>query len=116
MRFPGLTPIGLVELFRTSPGNRQWAPLLPGVDSGNLNDLSDVIAGMAQRAFQRQRHGMRLSTDHDGLLEVFPLQAFERLLQTGPAPLPQLQNFRPAAEGVHKLLVPMPPRLLAVRR
>jgi hypothetical protein len=49
MRFAGLTPMSLVELFRTSPaGHRQRIPLFPGVDSGNLNDLADVVAGVAQ--------------------------------------------------------------------
>src|SRR5262249_4602453 len=52
MRFARLPPMRLVELFRASPGNRQGIPLLPGVDSGNLNDLADVIAGVAQGAFQ----------------------------------------------------------------
>jgi len=86
------------------------------VDVMGLDDLPDVIAGVAQGALQGQRHGMRLATDHDGLFEVFPLQTLERLQQTGPAPLPQLQKFCPAAERVHELVVSIPPRLLAVRR
>src|ERR1700722_7528646 len=86
------------------------------MDSGNLYDLADVVACVAQGAFQGQWHGMRLPTDHDGLFEVFPLQTLERLQQTGPAPLPQLEKFCPATERLHKLVVSIPPRLLAVCR
>jgi hypothetical protein len=49
MRFAGLTPIGLVELFRTAPGDRQRSPLLPGVEAGDLDDLADVAG--ATRAY-----------------------------------------------------------------
>src|SRR5262249_7971285 len=79
VRFALLTPMGLVELFRAAPGNRQRFPLLPGVDSGDLNDLADVVAGVTQRTLQGQRHGMRLTTDRHGLFEVVHLQALERL-------------------------------------
>src|SRR2546423_5113073 len=113
MRLSRLTPMSLVELFRTSPGNRQRIPRFSGVDSGDLNDLADVIAGVTQGAFQGQRNGMRLPTDHDGLSKVFRRQAVERLQQTGPAPLPQIQQFFPATERVHELVIPMAPRLLA---
>src|SRR5260221_134313 len=43
MRFPRLAPMCLVELFRTAPGDCQRIPLLSCVDSGDLNDLADVI-------------------------------------------------------------------------
>src|SRR5579872_7469940 len=75
MRFALLAPILPVELLGPASWDCQRFPLLPGMDSGNLNNLADVIAGVAQGALQRQRHGMRLSTDHHGLFEVFPLQA-----------------------------------------
>ncbi len=83
VRFAGLPPIRLVELFRTSPRDRQRSPPLTGMDAGNLDDLADVVAGVAQGAFQGQRHGMRLATDHHGLFAVFPLQAPNSLLKIG---------------------------------
>src|SRR4051812_26916590 len=97
--FPGLAPVRLIESMRASPGDRQGVPRLPGVDSGDLDDLADVVAGMSEGAFQGQRHGMRLPPDRDGLFEVFPPQAVERTEQATPAPLPRLQDFRPAAGG-----------------
>src|SRR5262245_4683419 len=99
MRFPGLTPICFVELLGAASGDRQGVPLLPGVDSGDLDDLADVVAGVAKGSLQGQRHGMRLPTDQHRLFKVFWLQALERHEQAGPTSLPRLQNFRPAAEG-----------------
>ena len=113
MGFARLAPMGLVKLFRAAPGDRQGSPILPGVNSGDLDDLADVVAGMAQGALQGQRHGMWLPTNQDGPFEVFRLQGHERRQQAGPAPLPQLQEFRPAAEGVHELIISIAPRLLA---
>ena len=78
VRFALLTPMGLVELFRAAPGNRQRFPLLPGVDSGDLNDLADVVAGVAQGAFQGKRDRMRFPTDRHHPREAVGLQAFQR--------------------------------------
>src|SRR5439155_3266982 len=64
VRFPGLPPMGLVELLRAAPGDRQRVPLLSGMEAGELHDLADVVTGVAQGSLQRQRHGMRLPTDH----------------------------------------------------
>src|SRR5437763_1355975 len=71
MRFPCLAPTHLVEFFRAAPWNRQRVPLLSCVDSGDLHDLADVVASVAQRALQGQRHGMRFATNHDHLAKVF---------------------------------------------
>src|SRR5262249_18313018 len=116
MRFPGLAPIRLVELLRAAPGNRQRIPLVPSMDPGALNGLARGGAGVAEGALERQRHGVRLAADHDGPCEIVRLKTEERLQQTGPASLPELQDFRAAAEGVHKLIVPIAPWLLAIRR
>jgi hypothetical protein len=47
MRFPVLAPMVLVELLCFTSRNRQRPPLFPSVDSDNLNDLADRIAGVA---------------------------------------------------------------------
>jgi hypothetical protein len=54
-------PVGLIELLGGAAGNRQRNPLVAGVNTGDLNNLADVVAGVAQGAFQRQWHRMRLA-------------------------------------------------------
>ena len=98
MRLPALAPIRLVELLGSTSGDCQRLPVFPGMDSGNLNDLPDVVAGMPQGALEGQRHAVRFSTDQYRFSEVFRLEALESLQQTGPAALPEVQEFRPAAE------------------
>ncbi len=52
MRLAAPAPVRLVELFRLPPGNGQRLPAIPYMDAGNLNNLADMVAGVAQRAFQ----------------------------------------------------------------
>lgn len=116
MRLSRLPPVGVVELLRASPGNRQRTPLVAGMDSRHLNDLPDVVASVAQRSFDGQRHGMRFSADLDGLFEVFRFQVLERAEQARPATFPCLQDFGPAAEAIDEFVITVSPWFLAVGR
>ena len=70
MRFASLAPIGLVELLRAAFGYRQRIPVVTRVVAGELNDLADVITGMAKRPGHRQRHRMWLAADRHGFFEI----------------------------------------------
>ena len=70
MRSARLPPVGLVELLRAAPGDRQRVPTVPGVNSGDLNDLADVLsknpataefaASAKEKAFEQvRRHADR---------------------------------------------------------
>ena len=109
---PGLTATMAMAIF--SPLTFFTADQPFGVDAGDLDDLADVVAGVAQGAGDGQRHGVRLAPNRDRLSEVFRRQTPECRQQAGPAPLPAVQQFRPAGERVHELVVPVPPRLLPI--
>src|SRR5262249_31384658 len=98
MRLPGLAPILPVELLGSAPRYRQRLPPLASVDSGHEYDLTDVVAGMPQRAFQRQRNGMRFPANGDHLSQVFQFQALQCLQQAAPAALPEFQDLRATLE------------------
>src|SRR4051794_16663540 len=98
MRPPTLAPVLLIELLGPTPWDRQRRPFFPCLNAGNLHDLSDMVAGMPQRALKGQRHGMRLSPDQDRFAEVLRLEASERFQQAGPAAFPEFQEFRPTGE------------------
>ena len=116
MRLAGLAPVGLVVLFRAATGDGERGPVSAGVDAGDLDDLTDVVAGVTQGTCEGERHGMRLAADGDSLFELSRPKSTKRLEQTGPAALPVVQNFGPACKAVDEFVVAIPPGLFAVRR
>src|SRR5215470_12798012 len=58
-----LAPHPLVEARRCATGNGDRGPAVAGQDSGDQDDLADMVAAMRQGALDRQRHGMRLAPD-----------------------------------------------------
>lgn len=84
--------------------------------TGKLDDLADVVAGVAERARNRERHGVGFAADRDRLVEVGSRQAVERLEQTGPASFPVIENLGSALKAVHKFAVAVTARLFPIRR
>jgi hypothetical protein len=78
VRLSGLPPIRLVESRRAAFWDRQRLPFLACMDSGDLHDLTNVVAGVAKGPFQCERHGMRLAPDHHGPTEVFGVEGLQR--------------------------------------
>src|SRR5687767_1645258 len=114
MRFSRLAPVRVIELLGPAARDRERGPIFAGVDAGDLNDLADVVARMAQRALDGQGDGMRLAADQYCLGEVVALESVERGQQRGPTALPIFQYFRPAGECVHELVVSITPGFFSI--
>src|SRR5262249_32862926 len=104
-RFRRAAPVFLVELGRATFRDREGFPVVAGMNPGDLNDLPDVVAGVTQRALERQRDRMRLPPDDDGLLEVLRLEVQQRGGKADPALFPVFDDFGPASERIDELVV-----------
>jgi len=63
-------PHALVEVRRMPAGNRDRVPPLAGQNAGDQDNLTDVVATVAERALDRQRHRVRLAANRNALRQV----------------------------------------------
>ena len=65
-----LTPHALVVALRFAARNRQRLPVILGENTGDHDNLSDMIATMSQRSVDGPRYRVGFSANRHGLFQI----------------------------------------------